>query len=131
MAAASTSPNYPVPYTFTADILASPSVPYTPPPGANNWSCQPSAAHPYPVILVHGLFANETDNWQTYGPLLADNGYCVFTFTYGNDLSTQPPLDDVGGLIAMAQSAEVQYGIVAPSEWPAMSTLGAPVAART
>jgi triacylglycerol lipase len=106
MAAAAT-PNYPVPYTFTADILASPSGPNTPPPGANNWSCRPSATHPNPVILVHGLFANETDNWQTYGPLLADNGYCVFSLTYGNDLSTSAPLDNVGGLIPMEQSAEV------------------------
>ncbi len=65
------TPNYPVPYTFTADILASPWGPYTPPPGADVWSCRPAATHPYPVILVHGIFANETDNWQTYGPLLA------------------------------------------------------------
>lgn len=112
VAAASSAPNYPVPYTFTADILASPSGPNTPPPGANNWSCRPSAADPYPVILVHGLFANETDNWQTYGPLLADNGYCVFTLTYGNDLSTQAPLDNVGGLAPMEQSAEVLSGFV-------------------
>ncbi|MGH9008087.1 MAG: lipase family alpha/beta hydrolase [Acidimicrobiales bacterium] len=111
VAAASTS-SYPVPYTFTADILASPSGPNTPPPGANNWSCRPSAAHPSPVILVHGLFANETDNWQTFGPLLADNGYCVFTLTYGNDLSTQAPLDNIGGLIPMEQSAGVLGGFV-------------------
>jgi triacylglycerol lipase len=110
--AAFATPNYPVPYTFTADILASPSGPYTPPPGANIWSCRPSAAHPYPVILVHGLLANETDNWQTYGPLLADNGYCVFSFTYGNDLSTQAPLDNVGGLAPMEQSAQVLSGFV-------------------
>ena len=112
VSAASSTPNYPVPYTFTADILAAPSGPNAPPPGANIWSCRPSAAHPYPVIRVHGLFANETDNWQTYGPLLADNGYCVFTFTYGNDLSTQPPLDNIGGLIPMEQSAEVLGGFV-------------------
>jgi len=110
--AASAAPNYPVPYTFAADILASPSGPYTPPPGSNIWSCRPSAAHPYPVILVHGLFANETDNWQTYGPLLADDGYCVFSFTYGNDLSTQAPLDNVGGLAPMEQSAQVLSGFV-------------------
>lgn len=106
-AGATTSPSYPVPYTFTADILAAPNGPNTPPPGANNWSCRPSRAHPNPVILVHGLTANETDNWQTFGPLLADNGYCVFSLTYGNDLSTSPPFDDIGGLIPMEQSAEV------------------------
>jgi triacylglycerol lipase len=110
--AAFATPNYPVPYTFTADIAAAPSGPYTPPPGANIWSCRPSAAHPYPVILVHGLFANETDNWQTYGPLLADNGYCVFSFTYGNDLSTQAPLDSIGGLAPMEQSAQVLSSFV-------------------
>ncbi len=105
--AAAASPDYPVPYSFTADILVAPSGPYTPPPGANDWSCRPSPAHPYPVVLVHGLSANETDNWQTFAPLLADNGYCVFSLTYGNDLSTQPPLDDIGGLVPMQQSAQV------------------------
>src|SRR5580658_3988413 len=110
--AGAAAPDYPVPYTFTADILASPSGPYTPPPGANIWTCQPSAAHPNPVILVHGLLANETDNWQTYGPLLADNGYCVFSFTYGNDLSTQAPLDGVGGLAPMEQSAQILSAFV-------------------
>jgi triacylglycerol lipase len=59
------------------------------------------------VILVHGLLANENDNWQTFAPLLADNGYCVFALTYGNDLSTEPPLDFMGGLAPMQQSAHV------------------------
>jgi triacylglycerol esterase/lipase EstA (alpha/beta hydrolase family) len=53
------------------------------PPGANNWSCKPSAAHPYPVILVHGTFADMSDSWQAISPLLFDNGYCVFAFNYG------------------------------------------------
>ncbi len=54
------------------------------PPGANNWSCKPSAAHPYPVILVHGTFADMSDSWQALSPLLYDNGYCVFAFNYGS-----------------------------------------------
>jgi triacylglycerol lipase len=47
--------------------------------------CRPPAQHPAPVILVHGTFA--ATSWQLIAPALAELGYCVFTFDYG-DLGT-------------------------------------------
>ena len=73
----------PVPYSFAAGIAAELANPGSSPPGSNNFSCHPSAAHPYPVVLVHGTFGDMTDSWQALSPLLANNGYCVFALNYG------------------------------------------------
>ncbi len=54
------------------------------PPGSNEWSCQPSAAHPRPVVLVHGTFADRNNSWQAISPLLHNRGYCVFALNYGS-----------------------------------------------
>jgi triacylglycerol esterase/lipase EstA (alpha/beta hydrolase family) len=78
----------PVNWDFAAGALAGAFSPGTPPPGANNPGCRLTSAHPYPVILVNGTFGNQDDNWQAASPLLANHGYCVFSFNYGGTSST-------------------------------------------
>ena len=97
---------YPVSYDFSQGVLAQAAHPDSPPPGANDWSCRPSQAHPRPVVLVHGLLANQTDNWQTISPLLANRGYCVFSLTYGTNPNVSTPFYQPGGLAPMEQSAQ-------------------------
>lgn len=53
------------------------------PEGVNDFSCQPSAAHPNPVVLVNGTFENMYANWSLYAPQLKADGYCVFGLNYG------------------------------------------------
>ncbi|KQY58618.1 lipase [Aeromicrobium sp. Root495] len=96
----------PVPYTFlTSAVIAGLGIDADP-PGANNWACKPSAKHPNPVVLVHGLTGSKATNWQTFSPLLANEGYCVFALTYGQIKGVTPPYDQVfGGFGPMEESA--------------------------
>jgi triacylglycerol esterase/lipase EstA (alpha/beta hydrolase family) len=74
------------------------------PPGSNDFSCKPSRAHPRPVILVHGTFADMSDSWQALSPLLHNNGYCVFALNYGSHAGSG--LLGIYATGAIAQSAE-------------------------
>ncbi|KAA2250962.1 alpha/beta fold hydrolase [Solihabitans fulvus] len=106
--AAADQARYPVPYGpagIAAAAAAELAHPYSDPPGANNWSCRPTAAHPRPVVLAHGASANMTENWQTIAPLLANTGYCVFALTYGVPAGTPFPFDQIGGRNVMETSA--------------------------
>ena len=98
---------YPVPYTFLTSAVLAGLNPNANAPGSNDWTCKPSAAHPRPVVLVHGLTGNRATNWQTFSPLLANNGYCVFALTYGKTSLVQAPWNQYfGGFNDMTLSAQ-------------------------
>lgn len=69
--------------------------------GWNDYSCEPSAAHPRPVVLVHGTFGNSVDNWLGLAPYLTHRGYCVFSLDYGQ-LPGVPVLGGLGPIEASA-----------------------------
>ncbi|MEV7149385.1 alpha/beta fold hydrolase [Streptomyces sp. NPDC093084] len=70
--------------------------------GWNDYSCRPSAAHPRPVILVHGTLGNSVDNWLSLAPYLEDRGYCVFSLDYGQ-LSGVPVFYGLGPIDKSAE----------------------------
>ncbi|NUR26769.1 MAG: alpha/beta fold hydrolase [Catenulispora sp.] len=70
--------------------------------GINDFSCHPSAAHPRPVVLVHGTFGNGWDNWLVGAPYIAARGFCVFELDYGQE----PGVPLFHGLAPVAQSAQ-------------------------
>src|SRR5262245_25406343 len=96
----SSSTSGPLPVATRATVGANLD-PETPPPGANRWSCEPSDAHPRPVVLVHGTFANQHANWTAVSPLLVNEGYCVFTRNYGRTRFS--PVYGVGDIRASAE----------------------------
>ncbi|NNN20924.1 MAG: alpha/beta fold hydrolase [Acidimicrobiales bacterium] len=86
--------------TYSTGQQASAQNPSGMPPGANDWTCKPTALHPYPVILLHGTAENANLVFQALSPMLYDAGYCVFALDYG-----QYPAGGGYGLGDIAQSA--------------------------
>ncbi|MGW6275797.1 esterase/lipase family protein [Streptomyces sp. NPDC055060] len=76
--------------------------------GWNDYGCKPSAAHPRPVVLVHGTFGNSVDNWLVLAPYLVKRGYCVFSLDYGQ----LPGVPFFNGLGPIDKSAEQLDGFV-------------------
>ncbi|MER0444795.1 alpha/beta fold hydrolase [Streptomyces sp. Edi4] len=92
--------------------------------GWNNYSCKPSAAHPRPVVLVHGTFGNGTDNWPALAPYLVDRGYCVFSLDYGQ-LPGVPLFDGLGPIDqSAAQLATFVDKVLAATGTPKADLVG-------
>ncbi|MFI7588362.1 esterase/lipase family protein [Spongisporangium articulatum] len=77
------------------------------PPGAENvskagskstcdWQRSPNKL---PLILVHGTWEQQRDNWMAMSPFFKNQGYCVYTFNYGGN-----PGDVMWGWQSIAKS---------------------------
>lgn len=102
--AAASPPNLPVVYNGLIGYGTHALTPDIPAAGSHYvvWSdatpaasCQ-SAGHPYPVVLVPGTFTSQADDFAAVSPLLADNGYCVYTANFG--APTGDPIGTVGDI---------------------------------
>jgi triacylglycerol esterase/lipase EstA (alpha/beta hydrolase family) len=90
-AASAATPVYPVVYNGLIGYGAHALTPDVPAAGSHyvNWSsAAPAAAchssnHPDPVVLVPGTYTSQADDFAAVSPLLADNGYCVYTANFG------------------------------------------------
>ena len=94
--------------TFAGGAAAAPPASAAPSSGFNDWNCRPSAAHPEPLLLLHGLGGNGPGNYATLGPYLASLGYCTYSPTYGEEF---PPFP-VGGLVSITQSSQEIAGVL-------------------
>ncbi|WP_436494370.1 esterase/lipase family protein [Actinokineospora sp. HUAS TT18] len=92
---------------FATAFLYSQGNPDVDPPGANDWTCKPSAAHPHPVVLVHGTWENRYNNFAKMSPALKRAGYCVFALDYGdtelNGFGMHPAVKGTGDIRTSAK----------------------------
>lgn len=99
--------------TAAAAALLDPSAA---PPGANNYACRLTAAHPRPIVLVNGTFANMYDDSGALAPILANDGYCVFATNFGGQLgafvqSTGPVAQSAKTVASFIESVRARYGV--------------------
>lgn len=109
-----------IPATAATAATADSATGSAPHSGWNNYSCKPSAAHPRPVVLVHGTFGNSVDNWLALAPYLVRRGYCVFSLDYGQ-LPDVPFFHGLGPIDKSAQQLDTFVDNV-------LSSTGAPKA---
>lgn len=95
--------NLPVPYGVGAAVVQAVTAWNGAVVGANDPQCQPSKAHPNPVLLVGSTFLSDAVNWVSLAPYLHNAGYCVYTMNYGRSIYRIPP--GFNGLDPMVMSA--------------------------
>ncbi|MGI5336502.1 esterase/lipase family protein [Streptomyces sp. CA-181903] len=84
-----------------ATASARPVVPPGPPGSGDGRPCRPSAAHPRPVVLVHGTWLDAAATWPALAGHLTRRGYCVFALDYGR----VPDAPGLAGLGPVERSA--------------------------
>ncbi|GAA5147038.1 alpha/beta fold hydrolase [Nocardioides marinquilinus] len=67
-----------------SNALPLPTSPLGDPPGANDWSCRPTAQRPTPVVLVHGTGGDRRTLLERLSWGIKRAGFCVFSLDYGN-----------------------------------------------
>lgn len=82
------APPTPLPVTWNSMTilqggLSRTLVPGWHPAGSNDPTCRLTPARPRPVVLVN-FTAGAGWEWAAGSPYLRNNGFCVFSFTYGN-----------------------------------------------
>ena len=92
--------------------------------GANNWSCKPTAAHPSPVVIVHGTFGDSKSLLDRLSWSMHRTGYCVFAIDYGSratgpiENSAQQLANFVSRVLTATGAAKVSRPSAGPT-WPA------------
>lgn len=87
--------------TFSVLFTVSSGAAHASSSGVNDSTCAPSAAHPYPVVFLHGLGANGSEDINEVQSAVAAKGYCTYSLTYGTGV--YGPY--VGGVADVNQSA--------------------------
>ncbi|MDY2978773.1 MAG: alpha/beta fold hydrolase [Lawsonella sp.] len=71
--------------TSIADAIIKNGTDPVAPKGVNDWNCTPNPKKPNSVILIHGMFMTANTAWAGLGPVLKDQGYCVYAVNLPKD----------------------------------------------